>query len=102
MTDLRFYGASDDLIEFEGALSEEFDLDYHSGVWTGLLRDYDDNSAQLRATWCKENPNGWHVQVTDSPWPVTRSTRPDSPDPDDPDPMLIIDVPDAVFIEETP
>ena len=103
MPELSFYGASDDLVELEGALKEEYELPA-GDVWTATIQDTEGNTAQLRASYCKDNPDGWHVEVTDEygecPWPQEKTTRPDSPDDEEPDPMIILTVPRGVVIQE--
>ena len=99
MPDLLFYGASDDCVEFEGAIHDEF-YTRPDGTWTGTLQDTDGGTAQLRATWCVENPDGWHLEVTDHygdcPWPITKAARDDRPE----DPMLVLTVPDGIVVDE--
>lgn len=96
---VTIYGASDDLVEFEGAINEEFNT---YGPWTGLLVDpkYGD-SLIVRAEYCKAGANSeWTLSVenTDRPceWPIRFGKRPDR----DEDPAIHITVPDGTTITE--
>lgn len=103
MPELSFYGASDDcvIIDQTGQDSEEFQLPT-GDVWTATIQDTDGNTAQLYASFCKDNPDGWHVAVTDEygecPWPKTTGTVPDAPEPDDP--IITLTVPAGIVIQE--
>ena len=87
---ITFYGASDDLVEFEGGVDEEFDLPFGS-KWRGLL--VAPNGEQISLT-AKFGRQGWELGVIATEdgypsWPITFSERPGSGG----DPAIVIDAP---------
>lgn len=96
---LTIYGASDDLIEFEGAISEEFNA---YGPWHGVLVDpKHGDSLIIRAEFGKASSDSeWTLSVenTDRPceWPIRFGKRPDREE----DPAIHITVPAGTTIEE--
>lgn len=98
MAEVTFYGASDDLVEFEGAISEEFDA--YEG-WKGELVAPDGDSLILNAQYCKPgSPSEWTLWVENSAtypaWPIRFGERPDC----EGDPAIIINVPEGTTIKE--
>lgn len=99
MPELIIYGASDDLVEFEGAISEEFNT---YDRWEGRLHSPNGEALTIRAefgakglykaewTLTVENTGTWPA------WPIRFGERPDR----EGDPALIIDVPDGTTVEE--
>lgn len=97
--ELKIYGASDDLVEIEGAFSEEFNA-YNK--WEGrvlapngdALTVYAEFSAPgaYKAEWTitVENTGTWPS------WPIHYEERPDR----EGDPALVIDVPEGTVVEE--
>lgn len=95
MSELLIYGASDDLIEFEGAIREEFNV---SGTWKGMIESPDGRRLVIAASF-GQSLSDWQISVAnaDTPfpdWPMHFTTRPDRED----DPALIIDVPAGSFV----
>lgn len=69
---VRIYGASDDLIEFDGAIYGEASW-YSDNPAKVTLKAPDGTKMRLTAEFCgKGNPDGWKVAVVDNPggWPV--------------------------------
>lgn len=107
MAELRFYGASDDCVEVEGAVDDEFNLVWGSDdpltlvveapngsrLW---LRAGFDNDTELRGI-----GEGWVLSVVHAEvgqlegWGVVFGSRPDRDD----DPLLIMTVPDGVTVK---
>lgn len=88
---LTFYGASDDLVEFEGAISEEFDLPV-TGKWSGLIVAPNGDQLTLTAEYGRKE---WELGVLASgadgypSWPIRFTERPDC----EGDPAIEIDAP---------
>lgn len=98
MAEVTFYGASDDLVEFEGAISEEFNT---YSRWQGRLVSPSGESLILSAEFSKPGSDSdWTLTVensADSPsWPIRFGERPDRDD----DPAIIIDVPEGTIVKE--
>ncbi len=99
MAEVIFNGASDDLVEFDGAIYEEFDV---NGFWRARLLapngDYlivtaEFSSAQsFTSEWTLGIENG----TTWPGWQIRFTNRPDRGD----DPAIVIDVPDGTVVEE--
>ena len=65
---LVIYGASDDLMEFDGAWREEADVYNGDDVYFNAQGDFLDGSGLLvTAVWCEEMPDGrdpsWHYRT---------------------------------------
>ncbi len=95
---LTIYGASDDLVEFEGAISEEFDV---RGAWAGLLEAPNGDSLIIRAEFCKPGAlDEWTLAVestdTRTEWPIRFGERPDR----EGDPAIHIMIPTGTTIKE--
>ena len=79
-TQTVIYGASDDLIEFNGAIYGEasvFGIDENKVVLTAPSGD----SLELFVGFCTEvNPEGWGIRIvhdgTQAPWPITLGMSP--------------------------
>ena len=103
---LKFYGASDDLVEFEGFITDEFPVD-NVDEWRGELAAPDGTIVGLFAAYCGEqNPDGWHIEVTDEygecPWPVERGTFPPRYDDEETgDPYIELTVPPGTMLNPT-
>lgn len=87
------YGASDDLIEIDGAVCEEFYLP-QGGSADVLLVAPDGGSLVVNVGFCDRNIAGWHVAVESHgaqsvDWPMRFVPRPG----DDHDPAIEIDAP---------
>lgn len=94
--EVTIYGASDDLIEFDGAIYGEADAAWGSDS-TVILTAPDRSTLILSIGFCNENPDGWAITVkswgAQTPsWPMRFAPRPDRPDED---PAIIIDVPEG-------
>lgn len=90
---IKFYGASDDLVELEGYISEEFDLPPEG--WTGCLIDPDGNRVELSADYIRE----WELSVkvitgNVVEWDVRLTDR----DGTEYDPAIEIDVPEGTTL----
>ena len=97
MPTTTIYGASDDLIEFDGAIYGE------AGAYTGTPKDStviitapDGATLTLAVGFCTRNPDGWSIAVEthggQSPsWPMRFAPRPDRPD----DPAIEITHPEG-------
>ncbi|MBT8161040.1 MULTISPECIES: hypothetical protein [Arthrobacter] len=89
------YGASDDLIEVEGAISEEFDC---SGKWEGVLESPDGWRLGVTAKFTGE----WEIAVVASgegwypDWPIQFTERPDR----EGDPAVKIWAPEGTTLTE--
>lgn len=67
-TTATIYGASDDLIEFDGAIYGEAGLNLSTGVSSVTLKAPDGTRMKLRAEFCQAgHPDGWKVYVVDNP-----------------------------------
>lgn len=87
------YGASDDCIEIEGAVSEEYSIYGDPTVGTVVLESPDGETLEVTL----EYRNDWQITLPPVgehltnlvPWPVKFGDRPDRPE----DPALFIDAP---------
>lgn len=91
---ILFYGASDDCVEFEGYISDEFYLG--SDGWEGYLVGPEGERVRLRADYGVDE---WELCVTtftnhSVEWEVTLTHRPDR----DSDPAVEIMVPDGTTL----
>ncbi|MFD5599893.1 hypothetical protein ACFWHR_07525 [Leucobacter sp. NPDC058333] len=98
MSELVFYGASDDLVELEGAIRKEFDA---SGPWRGKLIAPDGGALFLNAEFSRAGAAlDWTLWVENAEtypsWLIRFGERPDR----EGDPAIIIDVPEGTTIEE--
>ena len=98
MTEITFYGASDDLVEFKGAVREEFDA---YGPWRGELVSPNGDSLLLTAEFGKTGSAAdWTLGVENSGtwpgWPIRFTERPYC----EGDPAIIIDAPEGTTIKE--
>ncbi|MCC3299422.1 hypothetical protein [Arthrobacter caoxuetaonis] len=93
---ILIYGASDDLVEVEGAISDEFDC--WDKTWKGRLKAPDGAFLVVSALYGSE---GWDLNVSAPEgsgfpdWPVSFCPRPDRRD----DPAVRIAVPEGTSIE---
>ena len=99
MAEITIYGASDDLIEVEGAVSGEAYL-IGSESWV-ILTAPDGATLDIMVGFCARNPDGWSIVVESHgshtpPWPIRFVPRPDSGGNDDP--AVIIDAPDGTVV----
>lgn len=98
MSDLCIYGASDDLVEFEGAIRDEFNVD-RNGEWAGTLIAPTGEALKVKAVY---GPDEWELSLGNVPghaspdWPIRFGERPDRED----DPAIIIDVPSGTTVVE--
>jgi hypothetical protein len=94
--EILVYGASDDLVEFEGAINEEFDC---YGDWFGVLSAPNGDKLNLRLSFGKF---GWLIQVSASSddgypeWLMHFTERPDR----EGDPALSILAPEGTTVTE--
>src|SRR6218665_3100780 len=100
MAEITFYGASDDLVEFEGAFSEEFNH-YSEKPWRGLLTSPEGDSLVLTAGYglsggMSEWTHGVENSSTWPSWPIRFADRPDR----EGDPAIIITAPEGTTVEE--
>lgn len=97
------YGASDDLVEIDGDLQEEFYLP--GGDETEVvLTAPDGTSMAVEVGFCTANPDGWHLRVTSTAgsapsWPMRWVPRPGG-DPDEDDPALEVVAPDGTTVTQ--
>lgn len=90
------YGASDDLVEVEGPISEEFDC---YSYWTGVLEAPDGDKLEVYLNF---GSLGWQIMVSASSergypsWPLQFTERPDR----EGDPALKIFAPEGTTIKE--
>jgi len=94
---IKIYGASDDLIEVEGAVTDEFDC---YGKTTLLVAGPEYGALEVSAEY---GPRGWslwvsaHGDMGDFPdWPVRFTDRPDY----EGDPAVIIDAPAGATVTQ--
>ena len=73
---ILIYGASDDLVEVEGAISEEFDC---YGIWEGTLESPDGKRLIVRAAFLGDWEISVHAGGVDGypDWPINFTERPD-------------------------
>lgn len=104
MSEIILYGASDDLLEVEGAFDEEF------GAYGGVIVVVEAPSGErlwVRAQHDEYVPlrgigEGWVLSVLHADpahgwrWPVRFGARPERPE----DPALIIECPDGTVVRE--
>ena len=100
MAEITFYGASDDLVEFEGAIQEEFGA-YDARPWRGKLTSPDGDSLILTAEFDRPRSLAdWTLGIENSgtwpSWPIRFTERPDR----EGDPVIVIDAPEGTKIEE--
>ena len=100
MAELIFYGASDDLVEFGGVISDEFGA-YDARPWRGRLTGPGGDSLILTAEFDRPGTQAeWTLGVENSgtwpSWPICFTERPDR----EGDPAIIIDVPEGTKIVE--
>lgn len=99
MSYLRIYGASDDLVEFEGAFSEEFNI-YKPEIFFVRI-DYP-SYYQVFTVRAAFGRDGWNLSLTQStgqpeqgaPLNVTFTSRPDRED----DPCIVINDIDDIAV----
>lgn len=85
------YGASDDCIEIEGAISEEYNLDENRGtvVLESPAGETLEVTLEFKTDWIITLPPVGEDLSNLVPWPVEFGDRPDRPE----DPALFIDAP---------
>lgn len=97
MPDLWIYGASDDLVEVEGAIEDEFDV---HGLWRARLLSPDGQSLIVTAQFGKPGAaSDWTVGVENHTqpfpdWPIKFEERADYSG----DPCLYVQVPEETKI----
>ena len=87
------YGASDDCIEIEGAISEEYEVYGNPTVGTVILESPAGETLEVTLVF----ENGWEITLPSigedfsnhAPWPLRIGERPDRAE----DPALFIDAP---------
>lgn len=96
MPEVTIYGASDDLVEFRGAIYDEFNL---YGNWVGELIAPGGDSLIVSAVF--GNPGSksdWTLSVENNgtypSWPIHFTERPDM----EGDPAIVIDVPEGTTV----
>lgn len=97
MNTITIYGASDDLVEIEGAFSEEFDA---LSAWRGRVVAPDGESLIVTAEFGKSDSDAeWTLGVENSgtwpAWPIRFAERPDR----EGDPAIVIEVPAGTIVE---
>lgn len=97
MAEVTIYGVSDDLVEFEGAISEEFGA---YGPWAGTLTSPDGDQLTIRAEYGVSAVTEWLLSIENTgtypAWPIRFGERPDR----EGDPAIIIDIPAGTTIKE--
>lgn len=98
MAEITIYGASDDLVEVEGAIVDEFEA---YGQWRGRLQAPNGQTLYLYAEYGAAGADTeWLLGITNSAtypsWPIRFSERQDRAG----DPAIIIDVPDGTKLTE--
>jgi hypothetical protein len=93
---ITIYGASDDLVEVEGGIEDEFQA---YGPWTGTLRSPDGEELVIEAEFGRRGADAdWTIGVRNTAtypaWPMHFAERPDR----DGDPALVIEVPDGTVL----
>lgn len=96
--DIIIYGASDDLVEFEGAIRDEFDA---YGPWVGQLTSPDGESLIIRAEFgAPAAATDWKLSIENTAtypaWPIRFGERPGC----EGDPAIIITAPTGTTIKE--
>ena len=88
MSTVTIFGASDDLIEFRGAIDGEAGArwDDDSAV---VLHSPSGETMVLLIGYCTANPDGWSICVESGTWPHRITPRPEYPE----DQAIEIDVP---------
>ncbi|PBC38570.1 hypothetical protein CJ179_38920 [Rhodococcus sp. ACS1] len=92
MPELIIYGASDDLVELEGYIEDEFYVDEANEFHGSLVGPGGSLGIFAKFGW-----RGWELSVTalendgHAPWPFHFGDRPDRPE----DPAIFIDVPEG-------
>lgn len=99
MTTVTIYGASDDLVEVEGAIEGADEFGCYDREWIGVLRDPATSEAlRIRVQFGVANDSDWRIQVentdTNPAWPMHFAYRPDR----DTDPALVIEVPEGTVL----
>lgn len=96
MATLCIYGASDDCVEFEGAIRDEFYVD-RDGTWTGTLIAPTGEALKVKAVY---GPDEWEVSLGSVPdhaspdWPIHFGERPDR----EGDPAIFLEVPEGTTV----
>ncbi|SKM82115.1 Uncharacterised protein [Mycobacteroides abscessus subsp. massiliense] len=104
MSEIVLYGASDDLLEVEGAFTEEFDalngatviVESPTGerLWVRAVFDSDPSLRDVGEGWVLSLLHADPTRVWR--WPVRFGGRPDRPE----DPALILECPDGTTVRE--
>lgn len=96
MPEVIIYGASDDLVEFEGAISEEFQA---YGLWRGRLEAPNLDALVVHAQYGADPDTEWGLGVESGnypSWPIRFTERPDYAG----DPAIVIEVPEGTTITQ--
>ncbi|WP_336633616.1 MULTISPECIES: hypothetical protein [unclassified Microbacterium] len=98
MSTITIYGASDDLLEVEGAFSEEFQA--YGETRLRVLAPDGDSLIVIGEFSARDGEADWTLRVMNSAtwpaWPIRFGDRPDR----EGDPAIIIDVPEGTIVEE--
>ena len=96
---ITIYGASDDLVEVEGDIRDEFDC---LKGWAGRLIAPDGDSLIIRAEYLGRGETDWLLSIENTgtypAWPIRFGERPDRQG----DPALIIDAPAGTVLVPEP
>jgi len=99
MAELIIYGASDDLVEVEGAFVEEFEA---YPKWSGWVIAPDGDRLKVKAEFGArgKHKSDWTLTVENTgtypDWPIRFGERPDR----EGDPAIFIDVPEGTIVKE--
>ncbi|MBM4575560.1 hypothetical protein GS415_03945 [Rhodococcus hoagii] len=98
MPEVTIYGASDDLVEFDGAIREEFDA---CSGWAGELVAPDGDSLIVSAAFGVPGARAdWTLSVENTDtypsWPIRFTERPGY----EGDPAIVIDVPEGTVVAQ--
>lgn len=97
MPEITFYGASDDLLEYEGYVTEELS-GYGRPIIAEVIFGNDEGILYVIAEFGHE---GWELSVCNGEewpkgYPITYGTRPDR----ETDPAVILQVPEGTIVRE--
>ena len=103
MPELKIYGASDDCVEFEGAIYDEFYLS-QDNTWTGVIKSPKGDVVTVRASYYVDNPNGWDVRILSAshagaPWPYRKKSVYGNEEGTEENTYITLDVPAGSTVE---
>jgi hypothetical protein len=98
MAEITIYGASDDLVEVEGYIRDEFEA---YKPWKGTLIAPNGDRLIIRAEFSKAGAEAdWTLSIENTgtypSWPIKFGERPDR----EGDPAIIIDVPEGTIFKK--